>query len=135
MRTSLKALLALEIVVCFGPMGLMLMMGALLIPIQIIALIDEPLLWEGPVEIISMVLSGAVGLGTVLFLLEKLFDEAAIKRPWLVFAGAIVGVMSLIEPLTSPMLAWRILGAMPVAAGLHVLFLSRRLLFPHTSKS
>ena len=136
LRAVLRTLLLVEIVVCFGPMTVMLMMGALLIPVQVIALFAEPLLWEGPVEVIGMVLSGAVGLVTLLFLLDKLFDEtAAVKRPWLVFAGAIIGMLSLIEPLTSSMVAWRILGAMPIAAGLHVLFLSRRLLFPSVSKS
>ena len=109
LRAVLRTLLLVEIVVCFGPMTVMLMMGALLIPVQVIALFAEPLLWEGPVEVIGMVLSGAVGLGTLLFLLDKLFDETAtVKRPWLVFAGAIIGMLSLIEPLTSPMVAWRI---------------------------
>jgi len=115
----------------------MLTMGVLLIPIQIIALVDEPLLWEGPAEVIGMVLCGASGLATLGFLLAKIFDTSrptTIKRPWLVLVGATMGVLSLVDPLTSPMMVWRILAAMPIVASLHVLFLGRRMLFPSLRK-
>jgi hypothetical protein len=136
LRAVFRTLLLIEVVVCFGPMTVMLLVGALLVPIQVIALFIEPLLWEGPAEVIGMVLSGSVGLMTLLFLLDKLFDEmATVKRPWLVLAGAVIGMIPLVEPLTSPTVAWQILAAMPIAAGLHVLFLSRRLLFPCASKA
>jgi hypothetical protein len=129
MRPVFKTLLLVEVVACFGPMTAMLMMGALLLPIQLISLFIEPLLWEGPVEVITMVLCGSVGLVTLLFLLDKLFDETAtIERAWLVFVGAFIGAAPLIEPLTSPTVAWRILGAMPIIAGVHILYLSRRML-------
>jgi hypothetical protein len=137
MRAFVQILLILEVVVCFGPMTLILLMGALLVPIQIIALVDEPLLWEGPAEVIGMVLCGASGLATLTFLLAKIFDTSrptTIKRPWLVLVGATIEVLPLLEPLTSPMVAWRILGAMPIVASLHVLFLSRRMLFPSLRK-
>ena len=137
MRTLLKALLAIELVVCFAPMTAMLLMGALLIPIQISALIYEPLLWEGPVQVIGSVLCGAVGLGTLVFLLDKLSlqsEAAAIKRPWLVFAGAIIGAIPLIDPLTSPSVVWRVLAALPIIAGMHVLIMSRRSLFRRARK-
>jgi hypothetical protein len=136
MRSVLRTLLLVEVVVCFGPMTVMLMMGALLVPIQVVALFIEPLLWEGPAEVIGMVVCGSIGLITMLFLLDTVFEETAtVKRPWLVFAGASMGVISLVEPLTSPTVAWRVLGAMPIIAGMHVLFLSRRLLFRRVSKS
>jgi len=133
MRTFVKTLLVLEVVVCFVPMTLMLTMGALLLPIQMIALVDEPLLWEGPAEVIGMVVSGTIGLATLVFLLAKILDASRpmkVKRPWLVIVGATIGVMSLLEPLTSPMVGWRIVAAMPIVAGMHVLFLSRQLFFP-----
>jgi len=131
MRAVLRALLLLEVLVCFGPMTLMLMMGALLVPVQVFALFDEPLLWEGPVQVIGSVLCGAAGLGTLIVLLSKLFEASetdGIKRPWLVFGGALIGAIPLIDPLTSPIVAWRILGAMPIVAGVHVLILTRRFL-------
>ena len=137
MRAPLKTLLVLELLVCFGPMTLMLMIGALLIPIQVAALFYEPLLWDGPVEVIGSVLCGAVGLGTLLFLLGMLFEKSAadtVKTPLLVLAGAIVGVIPLIDVVTSPSLGWRIAGAMPIVSGLHVMFLSRRMLFPVADK-
>ena len=129
----IQTLLALELLVCFGPMTLMLVIGALLIPIQVAALFYEPLLWEGPVEVIGSVLCGVVGLGTLLFLLGKLFSAAgagAIKRPSLVLTGAIIGVIPLIDVVTSPSLGWRILGVMPIVSGMHLIYLSRRVLFP-----
>ena len=138
MRGACKTLLMLEILMCFGPMTLMLMIGALLIPIQIAALIYEPLLWDGPVEVIGSVLCGVVGLATLLFLLSKLFEAssaAPVKRPLLVFAGAIVGSIPLLDVVTSGSLGWQIVGAMPIVSGLHVVFLSRRILFPAAGKS
>jgi hypothetical protein len=84
MRAAFRTLLILEVLVCFGPMALMLMIGALLIPIQIAAMIHEPLVWNGPVEVIGSVLCGAVGLSTPSFLLITLFEPpaaATVKRP------------------------------------------------------
>jgi hypothetical protein len=136
MRAVLRTLLIVEMVVCFGPMTILLMMGALLVPIQVMALVWEPLLWEGPVEVIGLVLSGSIGLVTLIVLLDKVFDETAtVRRPWLVLAGAVVGMLALIEPLTSSSGVWRALAAMPLIAGLHVLYLSRRMFFPWASKS
>jgi hypothetical protein len=137
MRRLHKALLVLEVLVCFGPMCMMLALGALLIPIQLVALVDEPPLWEGPVEVIGSVLCGAVGLATLVYVLGKLVDvpNQNIARPLLVLAGALIGVVPLIDVVTSPELVWRILGAMPIAAGLHVLFLARKMLFAARRKS
>ena len=70
MRAFVKTLLVLEVVLCFGPMTLVLTMGALLLPIQVIVLVNE-----------------------------------------------------------SPIVGWRIVAAMPIVAGLHVLVLSRQLFF------
>jgi hypothetical protein len=39
-------------------------------------------------------------------------------------------MIPLIDVVTSPSLIGRIVGAMPIVAGLHVVFLSRRMLFP-----
>jgi len=133
MRALFKTLLVLEVAVCFGPMTLMLMIGALLIPIQVIALFLEPFHWEGPVQVLGSVLCGAVGLGTLFLLLDKLFSApgtATIERPRLVLVGAIVGIIPLLDVVTSPSLVGRIVGAMPIVSGLHLLFLSRRILFP-----
>ena len=129
MRATLKALLVLEVLVCFGPMTLLLLIGALLVPMQIVGLFYEPH-WKDAVWAIGQVLSGAVGLATLVYLLGKLLDGAeTVDRPLLVLAGAIVGVLPLLEPITSTTLAWRILGAMPVVSGIHIVFLSRRMLF------
>ncbi len=138
MRAFLKTLLVIEVAVCFGPMILMLMIGALLIPIQVMVLFVEPHHWEGPVLLIGSVLCGAVGLGTLFSLMDKLFSgpgTATIERPWLVLAGALIGVIPLIDVLTSPSLVGRIVGAMPIVSGLHLLFLGRRALFPPAAKS
>ena len=137
MRAFLKTLLVLEVAVCFGPAILMLMIGALLIPIQVMVLFVEPVHWKGPVLLFGSVLCGAVGLGTLFLLLDRLccaLGTATIEKPWFVFAGAVVGVIPLIDMVTSSSPVGRIVGAMPIVSGLHLLFLSRRILFPPSAK-
>lgn len=136
MHPAAKALVTLEVLVCFGPMTLMLTIGALLVPIQILALFHEPLLWMGPVQLIGSVLCGGAGLAALVFLLSRLFEpfEVPIARPWLVLGGALLGMMPLIDVVTSPLVGWRVLGAMPIASAVHILFLSRRMLFSKPSK-
>ena len=128
MRAFCRLLLTIEVLVCFGPMILLLGIGALLIPIQIAALIYEPLLWQGPAEVIGFVLCGVIGLTSLFFLLSKIDSGVPVRRPWLVLAGAIVGTVPLLDAVTSPMLVWQVLGALPIASGLHLLFLGRRVL-------
>src|SRR5262245_42356860 len=139
MRTWSKALLVIEVLVCFGPMTLMLMTGAALVPIQIVALFsEEGRHWDGAVEVFGTVGCGLLGLWTLVFLLSKLLqgsEPQTIAKPWLVLAGAIIGALPLISPMTSHFIAWQIFGAMPIVAGLHVLFLSRRILFPPRGSS
>jgi hypothetical protein len=131
-RPSLRVLLAVEVLVCFGPMTVMLLLGALLIPIQIAALLHEPLLWDGPVQVIGSVLCGCIGLVSLIVLLRTLFgDSRPIRRPALVLVGAAIGAIPLLDVVTSPIVVWRVVGAMPLLSAAHIIFMSRRMLFGH----
>ena len=48
LRNSTKILLSIEVVVCFAPVVLLLLLGALLVPFQFVVVNHEPLMWRGP---------------------------------------------------------------------------------------
>lgn len=130
MRPWIKALLVLEVLACFGPMTVTLLVGALLIPIQIAALLYEPLIWDGPVQVIGYVFCGAIGLWSMVVLLSRVLgDPRPIRRPALLLAGAVIGAIPLMDVVTSPSVLWRVVGAMPLVSAVHIIVLGRKSLF------
>ena len=130
-RPTTKVLLCIEVVVCFAPVVLLLLMGLLLIPIQFLALNDEPLLWRGPAALLGSVVCGGVGLTTLLFVLGKLLlGSAQIRSPWVICTGVALGALPIVPMVASGYGWWWIVGVLPLAASAHILFLARRMLFP-----
>ena len=133
MRGPYKILLLIEVLICFGPMTVMLLIGVLLIPIQIFALIDEPLLWDGPVYVLGSVTFGGCGLGALAYTLGQLFSpNGAIKRPAIVLGCTMLGALPLLIWVipTSDGIGWRILAAMPMVCAAHIVYMARGMLFP-----
>jgi hypothetical protein len=73
MARSTKLLLTIEVVVSFTPILVPLLLGALLVPMQIYAISDEVLIWQGPATLVGSVVCGAIGLFTLVFVVAKLF--------------------------------------------------------------
>ena len=131
LRPTTKVLLCIEVVVCFAPVVLLLLMGVLLIPIQFVALNHEPMLWQGPAALVGSVASGAIGLTTLLFVLGKLlFGGGPIGSRWVVCTGVALGALPIVPMAIFGDGRWWILGALPLAASAHILFLAREMLFP-----
>jgi hypothetical protein len=130
--TSTKLLLTIEVVVAFAPSLVLLLFGILLLPVQIYALFTEPLIWQGPVYVMGSVAFGIVGLFTLALVLIKLFRGAdSIHRPTLVCAGMTLGIMPIVPyAVFGDSWGWNVVGILPLAVSAHVLFLSRRLIFP-----
>jgi hypothetical protein len=136
MRAIAKTLLILEVVVCFGPAAILLLLGALMVPMQIYALVYEPLLWDGPLHLIGFVVCGICGLAVLVFVLYQLFrTDGNIRRPWLVLACIAFGTLPILDIAASAAAGWRVLAAMPLVCTAHIVFLSRRILFPGRAQS
>lgn len=126
-----KIWLLIEVLICFGPMAIFLMLGITLVPIQFDALHRQPLLWEGPASVIGSVFCGMVGLVTLIYFLGLLFTSGSRpSRPTLVCLGVALGLLPVITfTISSDMIGLRILSLLPIAASLHILYLSRHRLF------
>jgi hypothetical protein len=139
MRISNKVLLVLEVIVCFTPMTLMWLAGIALSPFVFGSAFSESFsatrVWEGPVLLLGFVGCGLCGLVTLFFLLSRLLGrQRPVARPALVLAGAALGVLPISPFLLLPE-AWQALSVlMPIAATAHILYLSRRILFPRSAR-
>lgn len=131
-RTISKTLLLSEVVVCFAPAALTLLIGTIAIPLQIAHLLKNPVLWADQLPIIGSVVGGIVGLATLIYVIHRLLrdDDQPIEQPVPVLAGIMMGVAALIPWLGADG-ALRLIAVLPLACTAHVVFLSRRLLFPH----
>jgi hypothetical protein len=131
LRLATKLLLCIEIVVCFAPVLLLLLLGVLMVPFQIVAVNHEPLLWRGPATLIASVVCGGIGLLTLLFVLGKLFvGRKPVGSPWLICTGVALGALPIVPiAIFGDTWGWKFAGALPLAASAHCLFLARGLLF------
>ncbi len=131
-QLALKLVLVLEVVICFVPMAVLLLLGLLLTPLQFIALEREPLLWQGPVYLVGSVVFGSFGLATMAYVLWKLLRGAdAIATPELVVLGAVIGVIPIVPmAIFAEPWGWKVTAILPLVVSAHVLFLARRFVFP-----
>ena len=68
-----KGWLVAEIIVCFTPVTLALLLGvALPLPMQFVGVVQEPLEWRGAAIVAGLDFAGIVGLCTVVFLASSL---------------------------------------------------------------
>jgi hypothetical protein len=139
MRTPHKLLLLLEVLVCFTPMTLIWLSGAMLSPLMIAPYfepsVEVPGFWEGPALPIGFVGCGLCGLVTLFYLLQRLLGkQRPVARPGLVLTGACLGVLPIL-PLTLIPETWdKVWVLMPIASTAHILYLSRRLLYPRSAR-
>jgi hypothetical protein len=130
MTKTFKMLLALEAVVCFGPVAFFLPIGVLMLPMQIAELFRHPEHWQDHLSLVGLVICGVAGMTALCFVVAKLWDNSRIERPLLVLAGTAMGVAGLVGYTNgiSDDSVWVVLGALPLLATAHILFLARNLL-------
>jgi hypothetical protein len=136
MRGWVRSLLLVEIFVCFLPCTLLLLIGATMLPMQVIWLFEEPLNWEGVAMMLFSVAGGIVGLVALVFVISRLlWSGERFERPVPVLGGILAGIASLLlpflpaigsegEPDWAPLTFTTLL---PLVATAHILFLSRNL--------
>jgi hypothetical protein len=138
-RVSYKVLLVLEVLVCFTPMTLLWLTGAVLSPFLLLPYLAEsrvePFFWQGPAMFLGFVGCGLFGLITLFYVLAKLFGKhRPVARPALVLAGAALGVLPILPFALLPDGWEKIWVLMPIASTAHILYLSRRMLFPRSAR-
>lgn len=129
LRPSTKILLTIEVVICFAPVVLLLVVGASLAPFQVHVATTSPLDWRAAVTVLGLVTCGLIGFSTLAYVLGKLFSgHTSMSRPTLVCIGAALGALALMPLLLGGTLRWKLVGLLPLGASVHVLFLARRML-------
>ena len=130
LRPSAKVLLTIEILVCFGPVLLLLVVGVTFAPIQLVVATRDPLNWHSALTVVGQVTCGLIGTGTLAYVVGKLFaGEGSISRPMLVCIGIALGALAVSPLLSGSPLGWILIGLLPLAASTHIVFLARRMLF------
>ena len=124
-----KTLLVLEVLICFLPVSGVLLMGAMLLPFQLLMLVTtgEP----GSLLLILWVAGGICGLAAILHVLRFIFrTESSLPNPKSVLLLAVIGIAALM-----PLAAFsesglsKIVTVMPVFCSIHLLYLAREYLF------
>jgi hypothetical protein len=133
MRGLARQLLAFEILICFLPNSLLLLVGMVLLPMQVRFRLQNSLYWEGSVLTIAMVACGIAGLCSLVSVVSALFaGRERIESPVPVLGGVVLGaapllcqfVLVLAEGVSWDGL-WFVLIVMPLVATAHILYLSR----------
>jgi hypothetical protein len=136
MRGWARWLLLVEIFVCFAPCTLMLLVGAMMVPMQLFFLFREPLDWLGVTWVLFSVAGGSVGLLTLIFVVSRLLGSREnFERPVAMLGGILAGLAPLLLNLLIAVIAtgeveWGTLTVttvLPLLASAHILFLSRNL--------
>ena len=97
MRGLARQLLAFEILICFLPISLMLLIGAVTLPMQFVFLSQNSLYWEGGVLTIVAVACGIAGLCSLISVVSALFaGREKIERPVPVLGGVVLGAAPLL---------------------------------------
>ena len=127
MRANLKVLLVLELFVCFAPAVVMLFLGLIFLPVSFIM---EPRLDN--LDGLAMVVGGICGIVGIFVVVAALMSG---KKPELstrvILILAAMGFASLLPLVIGSVdsIRWRLFGLLPIAAGVHVIYLARSLLF------
>lgn len=134
LSTTGKFLLAVEVIVCFAPVTIIWAIGFLISPNLIAAIAHDPINWQFSAFFLGAVACGLVGLGTLLFILNKLYRKTSrIEQPALVCTGIALGALPIVVFALSAGMSVEPLGIiylLPLIATAHILYLSRKMLFP-----
>jgi hypothetical protein len=127
MRANLKVLLVLELFVCFSPAVVLLLLGLIFLPMSFVM---APRLEN--LDGLAMVVGGLCGVVGIAVIVAALMSGKSPRLPTrfvLVLAG--LGGASLLPLVVGSVdsFGWRLLGLLPILAGVHVIYLARSLLF------
>ena len=133
MSRPAKALLVIELVVCFGPAALQWLLGMIIIPLT---LIYGPKYELGTLLALASVVAGTLGLYALLTVTTMIFSGKPSKHsPRVLLTFALIGLVPLL-PLalgTTDSPWWRLVGLLPFVGAAHLIYLAREQLFMSSS--
>jgi len=131
MNRRFKVLLILELIVCFGPVVALLVLGLLIIPV---AFVMDPR--ASNLDAVAMIVGGLCGLVGVFAVVRTLMSgkRSRISTPVIIVLAAF-GFASLIPIVVGSVHSqwWRLIGLLPILASLHMIYLARAQLFSSRS--
>ena len=138
MRDPARSLFILEILICFLPLSLLLLVGVVMFPGELMRLFQRPPEWNGSFGFVVSVMCGLIGLWTLYRVVSALLDgKQTIERPERALCGVALGALPLIIQLVSTLsfegegrTRWGefiALVCLPLLATTHVLYLGRHL--------
>jgi len=139
MRSTTKALLLIETLVCFAPALVLLVLGLIMLPVQIWFLLNRA--GEdgtgGALTVLALVIGGMAG---VIALSNLMFWIATprssfLSRVW-TLVGAVAGGAALWPYAFGPVDSawWRLIGLMPLLCAVHLIYLGRDFLLPELTQ-
>lgn len=135
MTRPAKILFVVELLVCFGPVAIMLALGMLIIPMGIVF---GGHLAVGNFAALAFVIAGALGMHALLTVVGMLMSgQLARLSPRVILVFAAIGFAALLPMVVGPVSSpwWRLVGLLPLLAGAHVIYLARAQLFSHRPKN
>lgn len=138
MRNPARALLILETLICFLPCSLVLLVGVIMFPNELLLLFQRPLDFQGPLRLVLSVVCGLIGLWTLYRVVSALLDgKQGIKHPAWTLSCLVLGSLPLTFEFATTLNydgeyghRWPEFIAMiclPLFATAHILYLSRHL--------
>ncbi|HEU5134597.1 MAG TPA: hypothetical protein VFU13_05575 [Steroidobacteraceae bacterium] len=133
MKPILKVLLAIEVLVCFGPLTIVLLLGLVIAPLQLAFLFsahDEAR--PGAALVLAAVAAGMAGMAALVNVLLWLFSPPShFLGPRWTLAAMVLGMLPVAFYAFGPVdsVAWRLAGLLPLACTFHLAWLARGFLF------
>ena len=133
MSTIARTLIVVEVMICFGPMSLVLLLGLVIAPMQLQFLFTL----EGEGRLGSLILLASVGAGmaglvaltnVLLWILGP--SSTFLGRRW-TWLGILLGILPISMYAFGPVdsIGWRVAGVLPLVCTLHLSYLARAFLF------
>lgn len=131
MRHLLKALLLLEIVICFGSMLILLGAGLIVIPISILSLVEGEL---GGLPLLAMIIGGGLGMTSLIALTLKILDPNSStltpRKIQLFMACGVLSIVGFYFFVGRGDVGWQaVFFVLPLFASAHLLYLGRSYVF------
>ncbi|WP_447528444.1 hypothetical protein [Vreelandella sp. TE19] len=131
MKPPLKILLLMEVIICFGPALLILVMGFVVIPVAFQSLVDGH---ATGAYILAMLIGGCFGMAALISLVVKILEpdlRTLLPRKILLFMS--FGMLALIGFLIMAGkggVSWQLgIASLPLVASIHLIYVGRGYVF------
>jgi hypothetical protein len=132
-KTTARHLLSLEVLICFGPISSLLMLGLIAAPIEFCLLltVEDTAGRLGALLLIGLVLAGVAGLAGLLNLMLWLSSPpSSFLGPGRTLAFVTVGALAVIAyGVVADSTTGRLVGLAPLMCTVHLLYLARTFVF------